>query len=926
MRKAAVMFCLAAICELQPVTSVAQGVTGALIGTVKDAQGGVLQGAVVRVSSPALIGGPATLTTNEKGQLRLSGLAPGMYVLEVEMPGFAALREEDISIGAGATIERTVVLKVAGVEESVVVEGAGSRIDARDPGFGSRFGQEDLKAIPVRRFSMFDFIKAAPGVSPTSPGSGTTNSASAFGSGTNENLFLIDGTNFTCPCSGQARAEIGVDFIQEVQVQSVGASAEFGNIQGAVVNVVTRQGGERFLYDASYYGQTSGLTSQPVTLPMLPPATGTSGYERDTYRDLTTNLGGPIVRDRLWFFAGYQYLRDYDSQPGVDPAYPRTYEQDKIFGKLTWRLAQNWQFVQSFHDEFWVNPEPPTVVKPIEATQYRHASVPAWTFGHLTHTLSPNTVWDVRFGRFRWNEEDDLSTGDPTIPSRFDRVTGVFSGAPQIFGGLTLIRTTGKAVVNHYRPDMFGRGADHQWRFGVQVERGEHFAPSVIPTGTRYVDDRGQPFQSISADPSNNGGMFVTASGFVSDAITFGDALTVNAGLRFDHNRAISQDLHSVDFNGEETDAVVQGLGTLYTWNVWSPRLGVTWKLTPDGRTILRGSYGRFNQGVLTGELGAFHPAQAPVTTRAFNAATGGYTTLVSVVDPTRNLQLDPETRTPHSDEYSVGVDREIAPRLSVAVAYIHKDGRDYVGWTDVGGEYREETRTLPDGQILPVFVLTNGTAARRFLMTNPEGYSLTYNGLVLAAEKRRANGWQAFASYTFSRASGLQASSGAIAAGAQVSSLANVPIGTFGQDPNSLTNARGLLPNDRTHMFRFMTSVDIPRTGLAVAANLNQVTGKPWTATTQVALPQGDQRIMIEPRGSRRLSSQTLLDLRVSRMFSLGATGRLELLFDVLNVLNDTAEEGIATDNKFSPTFGQEVVFMDPRRAMIGVRLNLGR
>jgi hypothetical protein len=151
-------------------------------------------------------------------------------------------------------------------------------------------------------------------------------------------------------------------------------------------------------------------------------------------------------------------------------------------------------------------------------------------------------------------------------------------------------------------------------------------------------------------------------------------------------------------------------------------------------------------------------------------------------------------------------------------------------------------------------------------------------------------------------------------------------PFGTFGQDPNSLTNARGLLPNDRPHMFRVMTSVDVSRTGFVVAANLQYVTGKPWTATTQVALPQGDQRIMLEPRGSRRLSSQTLLDMRLSRTFTFSGQGCIELLLDVLNVLNDTAEEGIATDNKFSPTFGQGVVFMDPRRAMIGVRLNLGR
>ena len=102
---------------------------------------------------------------------------------------------------------------------------------------------------------------------------------SAFGSGTNENQFLIDGTNFTCPCNGIARAEPGIDFIQEIQVQSIGASAEYGNVQGAVINVVTRQGSERFLYDASYYGQTAGLTGQPVRFP-YGSGQGESGYER----------------------------------------------------------------------------------------------------------------------------------------------------------------------------------------------------------------------------------------------------------------------------------------------------------------------------------------------------------------------------------------------------------------------------------------------------------------------------------------------------------------------------------------------------------------------------------------------------------------------------------------------------------------------
>jgi hypothetical protein len=122
------------------------------------------------------------------------------------------------------------------------------------------------------------------------------------------------------------------------------------------------------------------------------------------------------------------------------------------------------------------------------------------------------------------------------------------------------------------------------------------------------------------------------------------------------------------------------------------------------------------------------------------------------------------------------------------------------------------------------------------------------------------------------------------------------------------------------------MGSVTVPRTGVLVAANLQSVSGKPWASSAQILLKQGDTRILLEPRGSRRLSSQTILDLRVSRAFSIGGSTRVELLMDLLNALNDTAEEGLASDNYAASNFGQPNVFIDPRRAMLGVRFNLGR
>jgi hypothetical protein len=148
----------------------------------------------------------------------------------------------------------------------------------------------------------------------------------------------------------------------------------------------------------------------------------------------------------------------------------------------------------------------------------------------------------------------------------------------------------------------------------------------------------------------------------------------------------------------------------------------------------------------------------------------------------------------------------------------------------------------------------------------------------------------------------------------------------TFGQDPNDLTNAYGRLPNDRPHMVRVMTSVDVPRTRFVVAANLQYLSGKPWTQTALINPNEAARAVLIEPRGTRRLSSQTLVDLRVSRAFRFTDLGRVELCLDVLNLLNDTAEESIMSATYDAPNLGLADIFIDPRRAMLSVRLNLGR
>jgi hypothetical protein len=424
------------------------------------------------------------------------------------------------------------------------------------------------------------------------------------------------------------------------------------------------------------------------------------------------------------------------------------------------------------------------------------------------------------------------------------------------------------------------------------------------------------------------GGEFITAAAFASDAVRFGHRLTLNVGVRFEHNRAYHQDVRGVDLAGNTTDEVISGSGTIYAWNVWSPRLGLTHSLDAQGRTVARASYGRFHQGVLTAELDFVHPGATPIVRTVF--ATGA----VIVEDPHVVMRLDPETRSPYTDEFSAGIDRQFGGDVAIAGAYIYKRGRDGIGWSDVAGVYLEGVQALANGMATPVFRLDTAATppgARRFLLTNQRDYAVHYHGLVIAAEKRRSHGWQAFGSYTYSHASGLQPFSGSTTAGEQTSTVG--PGNTWGRDPNDLIEAPGRLANDRPHMLRAMATFEVPRTGILVAANFQHFSGKPWAATTVMAVPQNpEQRILLERRGSRRLASQTLLDLRMSRPLEFGKGVRVDLLLDVLNALNDSAAEGIATDTLATPAlahvpdFGMPTVFVDPRRAMIGVRIKLGR
>ena len=451
----------------------------------------------------------------------------------------------------------------------------------------------------------------------------------------------------------------------------------------------------------------------------------------------------------------------------------------------------------------------------------------------------------------------------------------------------------------------------------------------ILPGGVRYFDSNGLPSEAVFREPSIAGGVFVTPAVFASDSVhASGERITVDAGVRFDHSRAISPDLPMVSADGRETDAVMSGVGTLYTRNVVSPRLGLTAKLDRDGPDRVARQLRAVQSGVLTGELDPISQGSRTTTTMAYEAATGGYTRLVSSLDP--KIEHCARSRDAHATDGRVlaGDRSRDRQRLAASAAYIRKRGTRLHRVDRNDRRVPGQTTLTVDGRRLPVYDLTSVASDRRFFLTNPDS-SVCRHTTVWSSRWRsgdRTSGRRS-GSYTYlPRGYGLQVMSNGAAEDPQFSTIARAGFLTFGQDPNDLTNATGRLPNDRPHVLRAASVVRLPWHGIQLAANLQKFSGKPWTATTQQPLKQGGRRILIEPRGTRRLSSQSLLDVRVSKTLPVGAAGSIDLIFDVLNLLGDNAEESVVSDNSSSATFGAPRLFIDPRRAMLGVRLNLGR
>jgi hypothetical protein len=405
------------------------------------------------------------------------------------------------------------------------------------------------------------------------------------------------------------------------------------------------------------------------------------------------------------------------------------------------------------------------------------------------------------------------------------------------------------------------------------------------------------------------------------------DRLTLKLGARFDHDQASASALPVLDADGAPTSGTIPAVDNLFTWTNFSPRLGFILKLTEDGKTVLRGHYGRYTRGIATAEFSTssgITSQQTPIWVGYYDAADFYAGTLEGDgrgynKTPLGSAGIDPDYKSPHTDQFVLGFERELPANLGLSLTYTHKRGFDYPAWQD-DGQYEPFDHVDPTtGNTLRLQALTSEPEERFYTLTNPEGMDTRTHAFTAVLTKRMADHWELTSSLGLLRSTGMLASGNGGAGGWQSGGLA---WDEFGRSPNDFVNIGGRLIGERPVTFKTQLLVELPA-GFMAGANYIYTSGVPWARTTRINTGVARETLNLEERdGSRRLATRKALDLRLQKEFNLSETARVVFFVDGFNVFNNDANEGILSRRADSSLLEVPTNRIRPRRLQLGGKI----
>jgi TonB dependent receptor/Carboxypeptidase regulatory-like domain len=876
---------------------------GRLIGTVRGPDGGVLPGATITVSGPALLGGARTAESGADGSFALPALDPGVYTVEVELSGLRTARLSGVRVSLDHATAVFPVLPAGELRETVTVAAERPVIDPTQVAAGQVWTAElvDRSSIGADDRNYQSVVGSAAGA----VASEITADPHVFGSTVGENVYLIDGLDTTDPFTATYGTNFNFDAIEEVSLLAAGFEAEYGRATGGVVNVITKSGGNEFhgTFDSRY--RNSSFTEKGRHFD--PESAGQSSFLLPA-----ATLGGPLLRDRLWFFSSAA-LVDQKVTPTDSPTADHFRGQDYL-GKLSWQIDPQWRAV-------WKGSSTPATLGDLNASQFVEPAAAATEKqratiyqADLSALLSSRALWELQLGANERRIDDGPASGDLATPGVVDQATQISSinylrvqssDRRRLEGQTSLTWLAGRA------------GSGHEVKLGASYGRLSLRTLDNPTGGGSYTDDDG-PFlwSATPAVPATTytGRLF---GGYLQDAWQALPDLTVKAGLRYDE----------VAYRNELGRSVAD-LGSL------QPRLGVAWDPGGDARTVLRGSYGLYmHPGALSVPLysrltfapttrylscsnlaaqdGVTDPAAIAGLCASFAAGRGG----TVIADPLRRdpygyafydvlssapNAVDPHLRPPVAHEVTVGLQRRIAERSAIDLTWVYKKTRDILEDTCV--ENLQQPVADPGLLHCPYKVLTNPAAARR-----------DYHGLVVRLDSR-VGGWlYLVASYTWSLSKGS----------VEYTQGSGSELDVF---PAHFVNTYGYLSDDVRHRVKLKGYVKLP---WEVSLGFNALYQSPFDYSVLEALaPPLYGTTFLEPRGSRRANSTYQLEVELRKGFQLGRV-QIELIGAVENVFGNQPATavcqfagGCTSTTGDQLALGQPTDYQQPRNYEVGLRL----
>ena len=903
------------------------GQTGTIVGKVVTPDGLTLPGVAVTLKSPAIVMSQLTAVTNENGIFRFPNLAPGMYTVTLELDGFAVSTRTNLQLFANQVMSLDFSMQMKAMEESIIVSGKAPTVDKQSTAKATNMDKEYLKSLPSTR-TLATYFNMVPG------STGDT----SHGGSQMDNSYNLDGVNMGDPATGLQGASFGTDIMEEISVQSGGLSAEYGSVRGAMVNVITKSGGNSYSGTASFYYNHEKLKADNTKGTVLE---GLKSGNKYGYEPVIT-LGGPIVKDRLWFFlnasvnktatfvSGYPYDKKGGKEVPVTQYYP--------YLKLTYQPNQKNKFIFSYSYYNIKNDHRNASIYALESTTYKQDVPTHIVNAHWTRFFGNNLYANLKLGINKMKL--DFSAKGNQTQYWDDYGNGNESGNywrnkdlnQRDRYNLNVDATT--FVDNFLGTHEIKFGAEAQWAnvdWTIKLVDDPASGDSAIDY---YTNEAGQKIYVDGLDLKNNG--FTRKDQmrdyffFLQDTWNPIPRLTLNLGLRFDYNTVVWPVQNNISKKM-----------TPLEWTNLSPRLGANFDLFGDGKTVLKASFARYTAANQTGWVNSAHlngwdgyvnyyVDGTPLGTKP----TVNYSVVWSSPSTTKVGYKDHDLKAPYTDEITVGIDRELFEDVSVSARYIQKWDRNNIHIVD--GAQLDMDALMDKGELVwknwtPITVTDpfngqkvtfyqRGSTATQQYIVNPSGANRDYKGIEFVFNKRFSKGWSLNASYVYAKSEGLVSTArGTESLG--TSSLFN--------DPNMHTNAYGELPLERKHQLKIQSVIRGPF-GFNLSGYFRFLAGGHYTRMISSAYlgistkKMANTQIYAETRGARKLPDAKILDLRLEKNFKIANRLSVSAFADCFNVFNQGIATSVWTDssNVRNRKFEQMLTISDPRIFQLGGRI----